>query len=169
MKAWLRGLDDTDIREEKTGVRKENAFITLEAALLMGVILPTLIALLIAGFYVHDKALLQAGAKELTALAGCMRLEDTKDARLEKELENMRSGRLVWGRSLQGHISAGEESAEASISGSFPVPGLIMRILSGGKLKLAAESSRKIWHPAGLIWKIRGVIELTDSIRGREP
>ena len=149
-------------------LRQENAFMTLEAALLMSVILPALTALLIAGFYVHDQAVLQAGAHELTALGSCLRLEDTREASLKNELSSLTGGRLTWGRELSGQVNAGENTAAASITGTFPVPGFAAQLLSGGKLKLSAQSSRKIWHPAKIIWKIRGAKELIDIIRGQE-
>ena len=145
-----------------SGVYAQASF-TVEAALLMGMILPVLIAVLVMGFYLHDSAYLQGTVTELCARGSCLRLYSDR----QEKLFAIRSGRLsrslLWTKGASGSVSAGEDEVSAQAAGSFPVPGLAARLLGKSSLAVKAKWSRKLYKPTDLIWKIRAAKYLLDE------
>ena len=73
--------------ENRTTRKKRScaqASFTVEAALLMTVILPVLIALLITGFYLHDRAFLQGVTTELCAMQSNLRMYEDSASQTER-------------------------------------------------------------------------------------
>ena len=61
-------------RKKKKGSLYAEASFTVEASALMTIILPVLIVILLAGFYLHDSAYLQMTATELCAMGSNMKV-----------------------------------------------------------------------------------------------
>lgn len=139
------------------------ASFTVEAALLMGIILPVLIALLLAGFYLHDRAYLQCVTTELCARESNLRLYENRSAQLAGIRDQRLGHALLWTRNASGSFSEGDDSAEAQAAGSFPVPGLAARLFGAGQLEVKASWSRRLYKPADLIWKARAAKYLLDE------
>ena len=136
---------------------------TVEASLVLSLTIFVLGALLLAGFYVHDRAVLQGWACEITAAGeneyGAGRRAQTV-SRLEK---NAASERLLGSRSLSKQVSVSEESASGNFSAVYPVPGFAAAYLCGGRLSLSAGWSFAHIHAGKEIWRIRGIGKLLDG------
>ncbi len=141
-----------------------HASFTVEMSLLMTLILPALIALILIGFYVHDQNVMQGAAVEVTAMGSNLRQYEDRDGRLAELASSLCSHRLMWTRGASGSASAGSTSAQAAFSGSFPVPGLIARFVTGGSLTSGASCTRQLYRPTKLIRMARGVKFLLNEI-----
>ena len=139
------------------------ASFTVEASLLMTVILPVLIALIITGFYVHDQACLQGTACEAAALGSCLRMYDDRAGVLQATMQKRRGGILLWTKGAGGSAQAGRDASSASCSGQFPLPSLTAALLAGSSLQVGASWQKALYQPARLIWKIKGVRYLLHS------
>ena len=137
---------------------------TVEASLLMLLIIPLLIALIIAGFYIHDRAYLQGVSCEMIAEGSNLQQYKNRDSLLKKQAAQRVTHTLVWSRSVQSNISCSEDSVSCICSGSFPVPGLTARLLDAQTLYLSQNAERRLLHPADLIWKIRSAKFVLEQI-----
>ncbi len=139
------------------------ASFTVELSLLMGLVLAMLIAILIAGFYVHDQACLQGTVCELTAMAGNLQLYKDRDSKMGTCLEK-RKQTVIWSKNTAGEYSVGEDSASASCHGSFAVPGMTAGLLLGGSVDTGAGWKHNLYHPADIIRTAKGAKYLVDDI-----
>ena len=155
--------DETRKAENKTRIRdclKKRAFwkgsYTVEAALVFPIILFVLAALLILAFYVHDRGILQGLACE-TAVAGSNYItENERKAAAEQVRNQAGPERLMGSRSSQGHVAFGSSEV-------CPVPGMVMRYLSGNQLKIAKSWQVHTLNPSDWIRKKRGIIHSRDG------
>ena len=139
---------------------------TVEAALLMTIILPVLIAILMAGFYLHDEVYLQGICQEAAEMAINLKDEKTADAKAGKLLNQRLSSALVWGRDSSGDISGDGNEVRVSCTAAFVTiepyyPG--KEYLAG---RLMGSCTRRIYDPADLIRKVRGIQYLADELLG---
>ena len=140
------------------------AYFTVEASLLMGVILPVLFALLIAGFYVHDRACMQGAVCELCAMSSNLQVYyGEREGLLDTRASGLSGSVSLWARSRSYSASISEDAGEAYLAGSFPVsPGGADRFL-GRQTAVEISWYRRIYHPADLIRKVRGVHALLEG------
>ncbi|MDO4476242.1 MAG: hypothetical protein Q4B59_05610, partial [Lachnospiraceae bacterium] len=138
----------------------------MEATLLMGVILPMVVAIMIAGFYIHDRSCMQSEACELAALGSCMRLYDDRETRISKRAAELSKGRLSWTGGVSASASAGETAAQGNLSGQFPIPGLIAQLWSGGQVQLETDWTYKITDPSRTIRRLRGAKAAVQQVKG---
>ena len=134
---------------------------TVETALLMGIILPVLAALIITAYYVHDRGVLQAAVCE-SALAGedLYLYDDRQSASqqvLQQEAEN-----LVWGSAGALSVQAGEGNTAASGNASFPLPGIVKELLGDQAGNIEVSWNQEILESAKLIRKVRGIKQTID-------
>ena len=130
--------DETRKAENKTRIRdclKKQAFwkgsYTVEAALVFPIILFVLAALLILAFYVHDRGILQGLACE-TAVAGSNYITENERKAAANQVRNQAGPeRLMGSRSSQGQVAFGSSEVYARYTAVCPVPGMVMRYLSG--------------------------------------
>lgn len=139
------------------------ASFTVEASLLMAIILPVLIAILLAGFYLHDSASLETAVTELCAMGSNLRGYGERSSDLEDVKNRRLSHSLLWTRQAAGTVSSGEEDVSARLSGTFPVPGLVGKLMGSAQIQVTKTWSRRLYRPAEMIWKIRAVKYLADS------
>lgn len=138
---------------------------TVEAALLMTILIPVLVSLIYAGFYIHDRALLQGVACEIAALGSNLAEEQGAERILNEKKEILIAGRLLGTRKGRTAVSHGKDRTSAVCSGTFVLPGLIARFFRLNEKKLERSWSRSRCSPADLIRKIRGVKYMADKIR----
>ena len=136
---------------------------TAEAALLFALLIPMLVALIIAGFYIHDRAFLRGASCELASMAVNLRLYDDAQANMQERLSLRKTHSVCWADQITGSVSADGE-ARASFSGNFPVPGIAAQLLGADKLSLHSVWTIRLFEPAALIRKIRGARYLLDRI-----
>ena len=138
---------------------------TVEAALLMTILIPVLTALIYAAFYIHDSAVLQGIVCELAVAGSNLSQEKNRAGELEKKKNALLSSRFTGTRGAEISIEAGNNSVSASGSGEFRFPGMIMNFFGGSIKRLSKSWSREILQPADLIRKIRGLEYMVDTIK----
>lgn len=137
-----------------------SASFTVEASLLMAVILPVLIGILLAGFYVHDQAFLQGAVCEVSGMGSSMALYADRDARMWQTL-NKRTGKsMLWARGLNQSCSASKTMSQALISATFRFPGMVAAFFGRDRQALEEGATRKVYHPADLIRTFQGARDL---------
>lgn len=139
---------------------------TVEASLLMAVILPVLAALIYTGFYIHDSALLQGAACEIASMGSNLSQEADCGRLLKQKMEELKDRRLLGTRDSEGVLSLGENQVSVSYNGDFYVPGFISHLLNGNSLKIEKAWSRKLYHPADTIRKVRGLQKMVEMAEG---
>ncbi len=150
--------------KERCLVKKSAGSFTVELALLFPLITALLIAILIVGFYLHDRAILQGAACESAAMGSNLANAADQTAVLSHTAAGLMRRRGMWIRGASGSIDASEDQCSASYSGKFHFPGLIASFLLKGDEKLHRSWSRSIYHPAKIIRKIRGAKYVIDTI-----
>ena len=139
------------------------ASFTVELSLLMGLILAMLAAILLTGFYLHDQACLQGTACELTAMAGNLQLYPDRNEKLGAR-KDKRMKTVIWAKNTGGDCSAGKDYAEASLQGSFYIPGFTAGLLTGGVTGVHAKWAHTLYHPASIIRKAKGAAYLLGTV-----
>ena len=66
-------------------------------------------------------------------------------------------------RSSQGHVAFGSSEVYAQYTAVCPVPGMVMRYLSGNQLKIAKSWQVHTLNPSDWIRKKRGIIHSRDG------
>ena len=150
-------------KSKKANLWRLPARFTVEASLLMLIIIPFLIALIIGGFYIHDRTYMQGVSCELTAMGSNLRLYDNRSSLLNKRAKGRLSHTLMWSRTASADVSADGSGVSSSCKGSFPVPGLTARMLSADNISIQTSASRNLLDPAALIWKVRSARYLIDQ------
>ena len=130
---------------------------TVEASLLMVIILPILTGLLYLGFYLHDSAVLQNAAYETAVCGSLFQEEEEQKSIVESKKQEMISRCLIRGSSISGRVEIGETAITVSYQGKFAVPGLVMRFFAGNQLKLEAKSRMLLVQPRKTITRIQGI------------
>lgn len=137
----------------------------MEAALIMTILLPVLVAIMYAGFYLHDRGVMQGAVCETAAMASNLRLEQNREALLQKRIREKLEHRLLWTRLQETGAALGKKRVSVTCRGTFAVPGLIARLMSGNSLELEAVGKQELYQPADMIRKIRGAEYIIDTIR----
>lgn len=138
------------------------ASFTVEASLLMAVIIPVLTALLILGFYLHDQACMQGKACEITSLAQNYLEYDDREAMLQAVSDRVSSDPLMWTGARLAQTDADDDHASAVCSGSFAVPGFLLPLFMKSSLPVQKKWQRYFYRGADLIRKVRGAKKLWD-------
>ena len=154
-------------QQELTG-RHLKAQFTVEAAFLMVIILPVLICILFAGFYLHDRTYLNGACLETVSTVVNMKNAGKEDSKAGQVFrDKLRTGTL-WLNNTSGSVSIEEESAAAHASGSFAAfpMGLPAGAFLSGQIDGSAEAQNQ--NPAKVIRKIRGARYLLDEVLSDE-
>ena len=139
---------------------------TVDAALLMTILLPIIVALIYASFFLHDRTLLQGAACEVAAMGSNLAEEKNVESRLNKIREQLVSARLLGTEKVHSTIALGEDNIEVSYQGNFFIPGLIRNFFGSNSLDMSRAWNRERYHPADTIRKIRGLEYMVDTIKG---
>ncbi len=142
------------------------ASFTVEAALLMTVILPVLLALLYYGFFLHDRGVLNGAAEEITARADLNNWKKSGNNRLSK-LAKYYENRTGASRNVSSGVTVSRKSASVEYKGSMSLPGLLPSLFGKSRLSTGAAAKRTLLYPADLIRKIRGLEYASDLLKGK--
>ena len=134
---------------------------TIEASLLMGIILPVLAGLIYIGFWYHDKSFLQSAAYEAACAASLK--EDEESFRIGEAAMELTKGRMLGTGNLQVQSKDGEEKASVSY---FRIPGMIAAFFSSGNLEMKENCSLSVERPSRKIQKIRGIVKIVKRAGG---
>ena len=143
----------------------QEAYFTVEAAMIMTIVLPVLTVILIAGFCLHDSAMLQSDACAAAAAASNLRTYKNRDADLNAYTSEMGQQGFIWMEESSISAQAGEKSSSAAGEGRFPLPGLIRRFFYDRMQRVSASWSRTMYHPAAMIRVMRGAKYLLDDLK----
>ena len=145
-----------------------SAVFTVEAALLMALILPVLLSLIYLGFLDHDRGVLQGAACEAAALADNSAPDKARADKLRTLTEEIGKDAVLVSRSLESSFSLSKDFVQVSYTGSMKVPGLLPRLFGRETLPSQLQAERK----RGYIVNIT-VIKETDqaylSLDGFDP
>lgn len=138
------------------------ASFTVEAALLMTILLPVIICLLYLGFYLHDRGVLQGTACEITASADNHQWKNQNSSKLPRQGKAAAKKRILSVRGLSGEVRISKDDVTATFTGSISLPGLIPQLIGKKKLHISESQSRRLLRPSDVIRVIRGLEALAD-------
>lgn len=136
---------------------------TVEAALLMTIIIPLLTGIIYLGFYLHNDAVMQNAAYELAVLSSLRGGEE--DASVDERKDAITSRAFLGLENVQAEVSVGEKKVSATLYGTFRVPGLIMRFFCGNQMKLRADAKLAVTDPGSTITRIHLLKKLIEEGR----
>lgn len=145
---------------------KQKGSYTVEAALLMGIILSVLVSVIYIGFWYHDKSFLQSAAYEAACVASLRKDEDSY--KIGEAAQSLTKGRMLGTGKLQIQSKDGTEKASVEYQGSFRIPGMIVTFFSGRKLEIRESCSMSVERPSKKIQKIRGALKIVRRAGGDE-
>ena len=148
-----------------TRKRRLPAGFTVEAALLMTVILPVLLAVIYYGFFLHDKGVLNGAAQQITAQADLNSWKESGNNRLSKKASALTKQAGPSGK-ISSNVSVNNNSVSVSYEGSMSLPGILPSLFGKGRLDTGAGAKREILHPADLIRRIRGLEYVSALLKG---
>ena len=147
---------------------RASAVFTVEAAMLMAVILPVLLSLIYLGFLDHDRGVLQASSCEVAALADNSVPDRERSGRLKTYADQLGKSAVISSKDLSSSCSVNKDFVQVSYTGSIHVPGILPRLFGADALSSGRSFSRKLYHPADSIRKIRGLKYLSQRLSGKE-
>lgn len=136
---------------------------TIEATLLMVVIIPVLVGIMYLGFYLHDKAVLNGAALETAKYASLHITDEDVKQQTHRQRTMLIKGRLLGTRQLTGRTVVDKNQVEVVYQGQFLVPGLIVKYFYNGSLPIDTQITASVKSPVKTIQKIRGVKKLFDK------
>lgn len=144
------------------------AVFTVEATLLMTIILPVLLAMIYLGYLDHDRGVLQASASETAALADNSAPDPNRSSKLKMHASSLGKDAVLVTKDLKASFSLNKNFVQVSYSGSMKVPGLLLQLFGSENLSSGRSCSRKLFHPTDTIRKIRGLEYLSDRLTSRQ-
>ncbi len=141
------------------------ASFTVEASLLMTVILPVLLAILYYGFYLHDRGVLNGAAQQITAQADLNNWKESGNNRLAKRAKALES-MTGPSRNVSTDVQVSREKVSVTYKGAMSLPGILPTLFGKNELHTDAGAARTLLYPADLIRKIRGLEYVSDMLKG---
>ncbi len=138
---------------------------TVEAVIIASVTIFVLGALIIATFYVHDRAVSQGIVCEIAAAGSSYATEKERKKAVEKCSSLMNAERFLGSRNLSGSTSVNSSKVSASCTAAYPVPGFAMQYFSDGELPIEVSWSSAVANPSRMIRLIRGAQGMVDELK----
>lgn len=138
---------------------------TLEASLLMGPILAVLVFVMEMGFLLHDKAFAKCAAYEMAVCASLQ--ADEKGQDLNGAAGKLIKGRFLGTREAAYQVSCDKKNAVSSLSGVFSLPGMIRLFCGENAVSIDTKVILTAERPSRRIQKIRGMMKIADTVRGK--
>ncbi len=142
-----------------------NGSFTVEASLIMTLLLPVLLSILYLGFCDHDKGILMGSACEITATADNMQWKSSPGKGLDKKASLLAKNHVLCTRDLKTHVSVSEDSVQVSYTGSVSLPGILPHFFGKERVNTDQKRERRLLHPSDTIRKIRGLEYMTDRLQ----
>lgn len=120
---------------------------TVEAALLMTVLIPLLTALIYLGFYQHDKVWIA---------------NKVRTAAMESALDPDREDQPDWSgvlacTNVSGGIKRGKNKVTAAGKATFKIPGFVARFFTGGRMEINSKVEIPVKNAKKQIQKYRNL------------
>jgi len=135
---------------------------TVEAALLMTIILPLLIGIIYLGFYLHNDSMIKNAAYELVVLES-LQGEEAKEGFAEERKQILTGQAFLGLKNVQAEVEKGKKSITANLEGTFYVPGMVMRFWCGNRLTLFANAELAVSEPGKTIARVHMLEKLIEE------
>lgn len=136
---------------------------TVEAAILIPMILFVMVGLLTASFYLHDRAVLQAAVCEISS-AGSNAMSDKEQKKaIDEAKKRIKEGRLMGSKNLSGKADGDQTKVSASYKAQYPVPGMAAVFYPQRNIQISVSWEKETVEAADMIRKIRGVRKLVNG------
>lgn len=151
----------------KTGTAGMKGSCTVEAAMIMPVVIAAIVIVIYSAFYLHDRTVLN-GIAYKAALRGSQAGESDKDL-MAAGARNMAVGfmehRLLAARNVKVTARVEEGAVKVVCDGEFHIPtGMITGILSEKEMpRIRAEKRVEIREPTAFIRDCRKIMKLADE------
>lgn len=145
-------------------IKNQKGSYTVEAALLMGIILSVLVSVIYLGFWYHDKGFLQSVAYE-TACTASLRADES-GWQIEQAARTLTEGRMLGTRGIQRQCQNSKKAATVSFQGTFRIPGMILAFFQKEKLEIQESCTITTERPSKKIQKIRGIVKVAKNSGG---
>lgn len=138
---------------------------TVEAALLMTIVIPVLTGILYLGFYLHNCALLNCAAYETAVYASLCREKEESRELVERKSRELISDRLLGARGISGDTSVEEDKVTVQYRGQMQLPGLVMRYFSGSVLEIKGSASLTLLKPGSTVVRLRSLEKIAEEMK----
>lgn len=136
----------------------------MEAALLMGILVPLLAGIIYFTCYQHNKVFLQNAAYEIIATASLFQGEEDALELAEARKEWRLQGCVLGGRNIGGSVQTGKNKIQVEIGGEFVVPkGLPAGMFPENQRNIRVKAQAKSESPSERILKIHGTKKWTKG------
>ena len=152
-------------RKKPYGMKNQKGSYTVEASLLMGMILSVLVSVIYIGFWYHDKSFLQSAAYE-TACAAILHGEET-GWKTEQAARTLVDGRMLGTREVENQCQNGKKTVTVSFRGNFRIPGMILAFFQNEKMDIKETCTMTVERPSKKIQKIRGLAKVAQKAGGK--
>lgn len=136
---------------------------TIEAALLMGILLPVLVGIIYMGFFLHDRGFLQGAAHEAAVYASLHADDKTMD--VAAAAKKLVLNRTLGIRAAEPDVETDEKRVQVSYEGSFQAPGMARSFFGASSIPVRSEVALTLERPSKRIRKIRGIAKIVGAVR----
>ena len=140
------------------------AAFTVEASMLMILILPLLMLIIVFSMDMHDRAVLQGAVSEALSMGGNLVLYKEERKELSEKIQEIADRGTIWTGDISGGVSIDTRHVSASFEGTFDYPGYVQPLWAAGAKTITASGERTIIHPPSLIRKVRGVKRIVSAL-----
>ena len=144
---------------------RTRASFTVEAALLMTVILPVLLSILYYGFFLHDKGVLNGAAQQVCAQADLNNWKKEGNNRIGKYAKRLEK-QTGPSQNTSSQVSVSRTQASVSFTGTMSLPGILPSLFGKRQLNTGASAKRTLLYPADMIRRIRGLEYVSSLLKG---
>lgn len=137
---------------------------TVEAALLMTVIVPLLVGIIYLGFYLHNGAMMQNSAYELAVLESLQCGEEGETLVADRK-QSITSQAFPGLKDIQTEVNRGKKKVSVKLYGDFRVPGLVMRFFCNNQMRIFADAELTVMDPGKTITRMHLLKKLTEEGR----
>ena len=137
--------------------RTLNGSFTVEAAVLIPLTILLMAAIILAAFYIHDRAVLQGNVCECAAAGANALTQSLQTQKMAQTKTQIKVGRLLGSRKLRGQISPGGDLAEAAWKAEYPIPGMAGNLFADSRISISVSWSQERFSAARKIRIIRGI------------
>ena len=139
---------------------------TVEAALLMGILLSVLVSVIYLGFWYHDRNFLQNAAYEAACTAS-LRADD-EGYQISGAARRLTEGRMLGTSALSVEGQNTEQKASVLYRGTFRIPGMIEAFFQKTPLEMKGRCEISTQRPSGRIQKVRQIAKIGHHIFERD-
>ena len=140
------------------------AVFTVEASMLMILILPLLMMIMVLSMDMHDRAMLQGAVSEAVSMGGNLVLYKEERQALPERIEELARKGTILASDVSGNVSITSKKVSASLEGEISYPGYVQPFLNAGTRTISASGERTVISPPSLIRKVRGVKRVISAL-----